>query len=215
MVVMRRYDHNDLLNVQYAHMKEMKKRCMDALSVEELMGFEGSAAKEYFTGLSQIIDTEFAFSGRNRMPPRDPFDPMLSLGYTLLLYEIYGEIENKGLTPYAGLIHSDMERHPTLASDLMEEWRAVIVDTVALSLIQGHEIHKDHFTRDYETGGVYLTSDGMRIFLKKYEEKMRTCVSYLNGNKMSLRKCLWHQVSALVNAIEEGDPSKYTPVYIR
>lgn len=129
-------------------MKILKDKISENLTLKEIMGYEGNAAREYFCGLSKIIKPEFSFKGRNRMPPKDPFNSLISLGYTLLLHEAYGEIENKGLSPYCGYLHSDHERHPTLASDLMEEWRAVIVDSVVLSLIQGNEISPDDFYTD-------------------------------------------------------------------
>ena len=180
-----------------------------------LIGYEGVAAKSYFAVLSKIINPEFSFNGRNRMPPRDPFNSMISLGYTLLMYEIYGEIENKALTPYCGFLHKDHERHPTLASDLMEEWRAVIVDSVVMSLVQGNEINQEHFIKDEETGAVYLTTTGIRIFIKKYEAKLRSENKYLDGISMSYRRCLWYQVNKLVNAIEENNAELYNPVTIR
>ena len=215
LVILRRYSHGKDLEEKYERIKQMKNKLPCAATTEELIGYEGAAAKAYFEGLAEVIDADFAFSGRNRMPPKDPFNSCLSFGYTLLLYEIYGEIENKGLTPYCGFIHADRERHPTLASDLMEEWRSVIVDSVVLSLIQGHELHKDQFIRDEETGGVYLSREAMRLFLKKYENKLRTEVTYLEGKRMSLRRCLWHQVNALVNAIEDNSLQIYAPVAIR
>lgn len=184
-------------------------------SDNELIGYEGVAAKSYFAVLSKIINPEFSFNGRNRMPPRDPFNSMISLGYTLLMYEIYGEIENKALTPYCGFLHKDHERHPTLASDLMEEWRAVIVDSVVMSLVQGNEINQEHFIKDEETGAVYLTTTGIRIFIKKYEAKLRSENKYLDGISMSYRRCLWYQVNKLVNAIEENNAELYNPVTIR
>ena len=66
----------------------------------------------------EMIKEDFKFSGRNKRPPRDAFNSMISLGYTILMYEIMGEIENRGITPYIGFMHKDIERHPTLASDL-------------------------------------------------------------------------------------------------
>ena len=68
----------------------------------------------------------------------DPFNSILSLGYSIILNEIYGKIEGKGLNPYFGILHKDREKHPTLASDLMEEWRAVLIDTLAMSMLNGH-----------------------------------------------------------------------------
>lgn len=217
MIVLKRYCKNNLENVE-AEIKNMriyKNKIFSCNTYEEVMGYEGSSAKEYFSALSKIINTDFAFNGRNRMPPKDPFNSMLSLGYTLLMYEIYGEIENKGLTPYCGFLHKDRERHPTLASDLMEEWRAVVVDSVVLSLVQGNEIKKEDFATDEETQGVFLTKNGMKIFINKYENKLRSENKYINNLKMSFRKCLWYQVNQIKNAIEEDNPELYNPIYIR
>ena len=217
LVVLRRYAKNtsknidnDIQNMLYAlkHIEQTENH-------NELIGYEGTAAKSYFSALSDIIDTAFAFRGRNRRPPKDPFNSMISLGYTLLLYEIYGEIENRGLSPYAGFLHRDNERHPTLASDLMEEWRAVIVDSVVLSLIQGKEISTECFERDDETGGIFINKEGLNIFLKKYENKMRSLNKYINDMSMSYRRCLWNQVSSLVKAIEEENAEIYAPIIIR
>lgn len=120
------------------------------------MGYEGLAARVYFSALDMLIDKDFHFTGRSKRPPKDPFNSMISLGYSILLNEIYGKLQAKGLNPYFGFIHSDREKHPTLASDMMEEWRAVIVDTTVMSMINGHEIHQNQFTKDEETSEVTL-----------------------------------------------------------
>ena len=103
--------------------------------IEEIIGYEGQAAKFYFRGLSKCIEREFQFNGRSRRPPKDEFNSMISLGYSILMNELYCKIEMKGLNPYFGFIHRDAEKHPTLASDMMEEWRAVIVDATVMSMI--------------------------------------------------------------------------------
>lgn len=120
-----------------------KNKIMTCNRIEEMIGFEGQAAKYYFRGLAACIDKEFSFQGRSRRPPRDEFNSMISLGYSILMNEVYCKIEMKGLNPYFGFIHRDAEKHPTLASDMMEEWRAVIVDATAMSMINGHEIQKN------------------------------------------------------------------------
>ncbi|WP_455527400.1 CRISPR-associated endonuclease Cas1 [Huintestinicola sp.] len=217
MTVLKRYARNrsEDISDSLSMMKISRNKVDSAASSEELMGFEGTAAKFYFAGLSKLVKGDFEFKGRNRMPPKDPFNSMLSLGYTLLMYEIFGEIENKGLTPYCGFLHKDRERHPTLASDLMEEWRAVIVDSVVMSLVLGNEVDINDFTADEETGGVFLNSKAMRVFIGKYENKLRTMNTYIDNINMSFRKCLWYQVNSLVRAIEQNDPEKYLPVIIR
>lgn len=217
LVLLRRYGRDSPadLDDEIKMMRNANDKVIRSVSSEEIMGYEGMAAKYYFSGLAKVIKEEFSFKGRNRMPPKDPFNSMISLGYTLLMHEIYGEIENRGLTPFCGFLHKDHERHPTLASDLMEEWRAVIVDSVVMSLIQGNEISVECFVKDEESGGVFLTSEGMRIFLKKYENKLRSINRYLDNSEMSIRRGLWHQVNALTKAIESSDPALYKPLIIR
>ena len=218
-VVLRRYIKNNTesLNTCIKNMNIAENKIENCKNYHEIMGFEGFASKNYFQGLSEIIEHGFKFNGRNRMPPRDPFNSMLSLGYTILMYEIYGCIENRGLHPYAGFLHQDKERHPTLASDLMEEWRAVIVDSVVLSLIQGNEVQSDMFIKDDETGGIFLNNDAMRIFIKKMEKKLITEMNYLSctSYRTSFRRGLWLQTGEMLKAIEQEDPSLYEPIRIR
>ena len=91
---------------------------------------------------------------------------MLSLGYSIMMNEVYGAIEGRGLSPYFGFIHQDREKHPTLASDLMEEWRPVIIDSIVMSMVNGYEISEDNFYTSEENGGVYFDRAGMRKFVK-------------------------------------------------
>lgn len=92
----------------------------------------------------------------------------------MMMNKLYGIVEKKGLNPYFGFIHSDKENHPTLCSDLIEEWRAVIVDSLVMSLINGHEISSSCFTIDMEKPGCYFTGEGLKIFLNKMQKKMNT-----------------------------------------
>lgn len=219
IVVLRRYSRSTDVNIQdkIQKMLILKKRAQRCTFIEELMGCEGSAARNYFEALECIVDPVFAFHGRSRRPPKDSFNSMLSLGYSVLLNEIYGKIETKGLNPYFGFMHKDRENHPTLASDLMEEWRAVLVDSLVLSLANGHEITPEEFIIDEESGGVYLTKKGISIFIKKLEKKMKSEMRYLGyiDYSVSFRRALDLQVNQLWKAIEQKDPEKYQPVYIR
>ena len=218
-VLLRRYsrntDYDPSKNIE--NMRYSGDKIDNADSVESIMGYEGIAAKEYFAGLSRCVDPDFKFNGRNRRPPRDPFNSMISLGYSILMNELYGEIENRGLNPYFGFIHRDAEKHPTLASDMMEEWRAVIVDSTVMSLINGHEVAKDQFVMDYEEPGCYLNKDALRVLLDKIEKKMTTDVKYLTyiDYPINFRRAISFQMKKLVDAIENEDPSLYEPLIIR
>ena len=122
MVVCRRYQRKQEAEDCLKQMKLAENKIDQCQNREEVMGYEGIAAREYFKALARLVQPAFRFNGRTRMPPKDAFNSMLSLGYTMLLYEIYGEVENRGLTPYIGVLHKNQEGHPALASDLMEEY---------------------------------------------------------------------------------------------
>lgn len=79
-----------------------------------------------------------------------------------------GKIEGKGLNPYFGIMHSDREKHPTLASDLMEEWRAVLIDSVVLSMLNGHELVREDFYSGTEEPGVFLEKEGFKKYVQQY-----------------------------------------------
>lgn len=218
-VILSRYSREKSIDI--SEESKMIKICynkMDcAKSIEQLMGFEGKAASSYFKGLSKLVDGEFKFEGRSKRPPKDAFNSMLSLGYSILMNEIYGIIESRGLNPYFGFVHQDKEKHPTLASDLMEEWRPVIVDSVVMSLVNGHEIRREHFKTDNEMPGVYLTNEGMKIFINKLRRKMQTSCKYLIyiDYSVSFRRAMDLQVMQLVKAIEDNNFELYYPMIIR
>ena len=137
--------------------------------------------------------------------------------HSILMNELYSEIEVKGLNPYFGFMHRDAEKHPTLASDMMEEWRAVLVDATVMSLINGHEVIKDEFYQDIETPGVYMTREALGKYLNKLDKKFHTENRYLPyvDYSVSFRRAIALQMQQLVKAIEENDASIYTPVRIR
>lgn len=147
----------------------------------------------------------------------DPFNSLISLGYSIILNELYGKIEGKGLNPYFGVMHKDREKHPTLASDLMEEWRAVLIDTTALSMLNGHELVKEDFYTGIDQPGAFLEKDGFRKYIQKLEGKFRTENKYLSyiDYSVSFRRAMDLQVNQFVKAIETENVEEYMPVIIR
>ena len=220
IVILRRYNrYRNIIGVQMIieRLQALKLGIDRAQSLSNILGYEGNAAKLYFNGLSKLVDDDFKFLGRNRMPPRDPFNSMLSLGYTLLMYELYSAVVNKGLNPYAGFIHKDKHGHPSLASDLMEEWRTVIVDSLVMYLVEKNILFHTDFYTDNQSGGVFLTKKALKIFVKEFEKKIRTEADYLikASSRMSFRRAIVHQIADLCSAIESGDASMYEPVKLR
>jgi hypothetical protein len=198
-------------------LKNLKNDVNRATTIESIMGYEGNAARLYFKGLSLLADKDFKFRGRSRMPPRDPFNSLLSLGYTLLLYEAYTAIANKGLNPYAGFLHKDRQGHPTLASDLMEEWRAVLVDSLVMSMVNGRKVKKEDFYTKKETGAILIQKNALKKVIGEFENKIRTETSYLDyiDTRMSFRRAIQTQVGALCKTIDNNDVSIYRPIRLR
>ena len=219
MVILRRYSRTTGSDVKRSiiEMKIMEEKVWRANTVEQIMGYEGNAARIYFQSIGKMIEPEFEFNKRTKRPPLDPYNSMISLGYSVILNEIYGKLEAKGLNPYFGLMHKDREKHPTLASDLMEEWRAVLIDSTALSMLNGHELSKEDFVNGTEEPGVFLEKDAFRKYILKLENKFRTKNKYLTyvDYSVSFRNALDLQILRLIDAMERGDASKYTPIQIR
>lgn len=218
-VVLKRYAKSkeislDEVQKMLAVCRRKIERCH---TIPEIIGYEGQGAKYYFKGLSECVEEPFHFQGRSRRPPLDAFNSMISMGYSILMNEVYCKIEMKGLNPYFGFLHRDAERHPTLASDLMEEWRAVLVDATAMSMINGHEIAPDDFVENLDEPGVYIRRGGLRKYLNKLEKKFQTPVKYLRyvDYAVSFRQAIQLQINQLAKAIEKEDVGIYEPLTIR
>ena len=219
IIVLKRYSRNKGIDVRkyVFNMKNSKKKIEFAEEIKQISGYEGIAARSYYEGLSDCIDEKFRFKGRSRRPPVDEFNSLISFGYSILMNEIYCEIENHGLNPYFGFMHRDSENHPTLASDMMEEWRAVIVDSLAMSLINGHEVSKEDFSINVDEPGCFLTKQCLKKFIQKLNDKLSVKTKYIENidYPVDFRKAISMQISNLTYAIKEQDASMYNPIMIR
>ena len=114
-------------------------------------------------------------------------------------------------------MHKDREKHPTLASDLMEEWRAVLIDSTALSMLNGHELLLEDFYSGSDCPGVFLEQEGFKKYIKKLEGKFRTDSRYLSYIEyaVSFRRALDFQIAQFVKAIETENVDEYMPIEIR
>ncbi|MDO4548720.1 MAG: CRISPR-associated endonuclease Cas1, partial [Clostridia bacterium] len=196
-------------------------QCIDGIesspSINALMGHEGVAARHYFSALSRLTEPDFRFDKRTRQPPRDPFNSMLSFAYTLLLHEINVAVSSRGLHPYVGCMHALRNGHPALCSDLMEEWRPVIADSLVMSVVAKQSIKINEFDPPDSRGGVYLKPDACKRFLAEYEEKLRVQAKYLSyaDFPVSFRRAIELQTGQFVKALEARDASIYQGVIIR
>lgn len=171
-------------------LKENYRAAKRSTSLEQLRGYEGAATRAYFDGLRYLFPEGAGFSGRNRRPPKDPANAALSFGYAVLLGEVLSAVALVGLDPVGGFLHLDHEKRPSLALDLMEEVRPVIVDTTVLDLFRREILTSEHFTTDHKKQGVFLNQVGRRRLLE--------------GLNLDSTQCLL--ISHLVSALPTGGP---------
>lgn len=136
-------------------------------SLTDLLGIEGAAARLYFQNMPLLARGVSA--GRTRRPPEDPFNCALSFGYGMLRVAVVGALEQIGLDPYIGYLHGVRSGKPSLALDLMEELRPLLVDRFVLTLFNRNEITAKHTTQD-PAGGVTLTDDGRAFLLDRWSK---------------------------------------------
>ncbi len=134
-----------------AEIQARQKEAGAAASLQQLNGFEGSGARSYFQALAGLVPEEYGFTGRNRRPPRDPFNALLSLGYTILYTHMETLLQVDGLYPWLGFYHQPHGRHAALASDLMEPFRHV-VERVALTAVIRKQVIPTDFHKDHQRG---------------------------------------------------------------
>ena len=154
-------------------LSETLKILPDCHSIDDLMGFEGRAAKAYFSVFDQFIlqqKQDFFFKKRSRRPPQDKMNSLLSFLYTLLTSEVSSALETVGLDPYVGFLHQDRPGRPSLALDLMEELRPVFADRLALSMVNRKQIAGKGFT-EKESGGILMDDETRKKVLSFWQER--------------------------------------------
>lgn len=171
-------------------------------SLESLLGIEGVAAQRYFCEFSGLIRSGssdcpgFDFRTRNRRPPRDPVNALLSFAYAILAREWATVLQNVGFDPYMGFYHQARYGKPALALDLMEEFRPLIAESVVITAINNREVRGKDFIARF--GSVALTPDGRKCFLQTYERRMGQEITHpVFGYRVSYRRILEIQARLL------------------
>lgn len=124
--------------------------------IDALRGVEGAAARVYFQAFGELLPGWCDFKGRSKRPPKDPVNAVLSYLYTVVVGDAIAACLTAGLDPATGFLHDDRGRRPSLACDLIEEFRPVIVDTVALELFRRNSLHPNQFETNEHSGGVAI-----------------------------------------------------------
>lgn len=187
---------------------QMFGRLSASKSIDELRGYEGASAARYFQAWSTFLPAEFPFERRSTRPPLNPVNACISLGATLLYHELVSFIMAHGLDPALGLLHTTEDGRWSLALDLMEPYRPVLVEALTLDLFSRQILRREHFeSRD---GGCYLNFDGRKRFFLQYERRMeRHFMSEAVGHRTTLRQQLEQQAILFKVALEE--PGRFEP----
>lgn len=180
----------------------------DTLTLDQIRGYEGFGAAQYFAALNHLIrNPGFSLPKRAFHPPPDPMNSLLSFGYTLLFNNVFSLLITEGLNPYLGNLHGAERTKAYLAFDLMEEFRSPVVDTLVMKLVNQKEIRPTDFTWPTEKGGVYLTGSARRVFLKRFEERMGATAFHPDvKERISYRRIVQLQVKRYVKSLLGNHP---------
>ncbi|MBF0500158.1 MAG: CRISPR-associated endonuclease Cas1 [Candidatus Riflebacteria bacterium] len=194
------------------------KDCLDALddakTVDELMGIEGTAARYHFEGLRCLLKQDLGFAGRVRRPPTDPVNAMLSFGYTLLFNRVLSAVERAGLDPMLSNLHAIDDRRASLALDLMEEFRTLVVDSTVLSLVNRIEMVPGDF-RVEDGKGVRMSEGAIARFVKGIQSRLSDSVTHpVNGKSYALKDLITQQAWQYKSVVL-GEAAEYKPVTTR
>ena len=201
------------LSAVSAQLKEALPKILAESDLDSLRGLEGAASTAYFSVFDDLIlgDKEiFSFSGRNRRPPLDPVNALLSFAYSLVSYDCAAALEAVGLDSYVGFLHRDRPGRSSLALDLMEELRPCLADRFVLSLINKRIFKASDFLWQ-QSGAVTLTDDGRKEFLTRWQSHKKELLThpYL-GEKIPWGLVPYLQALLLARYLR-GDLEEYPP----
>lgn len=205
-----RREHAETVAGAIASMERCVLLLPDCTTPAEVMGVEGAAAAAYFPALGALLPEGMAFTHRTRQPPLDVANSALSFLYTVLLGECVTALVAAGLEPVLGVLHADDEGRPSLALDLIEEFRPLVVDQVVVEAARHRRLTPAHARTDPDRAGVLLPQAGKEVLLTAYEQRMlRQTRGALPDFAGSLRRHLYRQAQRL-QAVISGTTEEWT-----
>lgn len=217
--ILRRFIRDNGSNVNVEKAAELlyirKGESLRARELNQLRGVEGDAANLYFSVFSHLIlnqKKDFNFAGRNRRPPKDAVNAMLSFVYTLIANDVAAALETVGLDPYVGFLHSLRPGRTSLALDVMEELRAYLGDRLVLSLINRRQMNIKDFVAQGEDG-IVMTDSGRKILLTAWQNRKKEVILHPYLNEKIVIGLLPYVQSMLLARYLRGDLDDY-PVFI-
>lgn len=203
----------DALTNCYKNISRYMKDAQNAASPDVLRGIEGNAAADYFSVFNETIlqnKSTFEFNGRNRRPPTDNINALLSFAYSLLACDCAAALQGVGLDPYVGFLHTDRPGRKSLALDLEEELRAVFADRFVLHLINNRIMNAADFSVQ-ENGAVSLTDDARKRFLSEWQKRKREVITHPFLEEKIEWGLVPHVQALLLARFLRGDTDGYPP----
>jgi len=185
----------------------------EVILLDTIRGIEGEAARTYFSVFNYLLrsdDPAFLFNGRSRRPPMDRPNAVLSFLYSILTGECVAALESVGLDPQVGFLHALRPGRPALALDLMEEFRAPLVDRLVLNLLNLRQLQVHHF-EEMPGGGIYLTEDGRKVVLAVWQERKEEQVEHRALRERVPMGLLPYVQARLLARHLRGDLKSYPP----
>lgn len=184
--------------------EKIQKLLFRQTTCSALLGIEGNAAKLYFSALAEYVPKWCNFTGRNRCPPQDPFNAVLSYCYTIMTGELENLIRLHLLDPGIGILHSNKYNTPALALDFLELFRAGYCDMLVMGLFTRHQLRQEHFyyTETEKERQCYLTDAGKKVFFKRWEQKRKSCITW-EGHKISWQEVWNRQIMQWIGFLEQ------------
>jgi CRISP-associated protein Cas1 len=210
-------EHSDIdLQVAIAKIEQSVLAIEHPNTINSLRGLEGNGSAAYFGVFNQLIRADgFSFNTRNRRPPLDPINAMLSFGYSLLRHDVQGALNIVGFDPYLGYLHVERYGRPSLALDLMEEFRPLVVDAMVLSAVNRRSLLVSDFTTEPLSGAVSLVDEGRRTFLRLYEQKKQSEFKHpVMGRKCTYQEAFEIQARLLAKYLMD-ETDKYPPLILK
>ena len=209
---LRTYGANTDVSAAANRLRQIVTELKNQTASDRIRGFEGEAARHYFGVFNQMITAQngFVFDGRTRRPPKDPVNAMLSFMYSLFSKEISGALQGVGLDPQVGFLHEERPGRDSLALDLLEEFRAPIIDRLVLTLINRQQVKVGDFSTDM-LGGVIMKEDTRRLLLQSWQAKKQEEITHpFLGEKVAVG-LLPHVQAMLLAQHLRGDLVEYPP----
>ena len=214
----RNYGETTTMTNAALRLKRLLKKCGEQADLDHLRGTEGEAAQIYFSQFNHLIRNEpelaFEFNGRNKRPPTDPVNALLSYVYTLLTHEIASALQTVGLDPYVGFMHRDRPGRLSLALDLLEEFRTWWCDRFVLSLINRQQLTPTDFTQA-ATGAVTLTDSARTALLTAWQERKHSEIVHPYTKEKTTTGLLPHLQALLLARHLRGEIEHYPPFVSR